>query len=119
MSLLDKAKAIKKKVVQVKGNLHLDAKEAEAYRKLCEKIGAKELITIALSEPKTLRHALQKNKKTSTTVAMKIELNGLDAEDLRGLMDEGYTMEEILNVAVSKLNVVKSLQEIEAQEEDA
>jgi hypothetical protein len=75
MSLLQKAKAIKKQSITVKGNLHLDAKEAEAYKKLCEKIGTKELVTIALSEPKTLRQALRKNKKTSTPVSMKIELN--------------------------------------------
>jgi len=116
MSILDKAKALKKQNIQVKGTVHLHPKSADALDELMKIVGSKELVTIALNDPKSLLPALRKNKKIAKNINLKIEISAMENEALEKIMAEGYSMDEILSVALSKLNVVKSLEEIQTEQ---
>jgi len=112
MSLLDKVKDLKKVSFLVKGSVYLDEKSTEDFNELSKIVGIKELLTVALLEPKSLKATLKKNKKYQSTINQKIELSQKDTEALNGLLADGFSMDEILNVAFSKLNIPKSLKEI-------
>jgi len=115
MSILDKVKSLKKENIQVKGTLLLDPKSAEALDELMKIVGAKELITIALSEPKNLIQTLKKHRKVAKNINQKIEIGAIENEEIKRIIEEGFSMDEILSAAFSKLNIVKSLQEIKAE----
>lgn len=114
MSLLDKVKENKKRSVAVKATIELSEEDAKIYNELKTLIDEKDLLTVALDNPKNLERRLEAGRKEKVAVNKKIELTMVQKDGLDALKKSGYTMAEILGAAYENLNLKKSLGEIKS-----
>ena len=112
MSILDKVKENKKKSVVIKATIEFSVEEAKIYKELKTLIDEKDLLTIALYNPRSLMHRLEARRKEKVSINKKIDLTMAQKNALDELKSRGYSMAEILAVAYEKLNLKKSLIEI-------
>lgn len=116
MNVLERAKALKRETVSIKGSIVLDEKNLEALENLLKIVGEKELLTLVLSEPKTLKQSLiKRSKNVKKTLSTRIELGIREKEELEFLKGLGFSMSDILSVAFDRLNIIKSLKDIESE----
>ncbi|HIP13954.1 MAG TPA: hypothetical protein EYG74_00515 [Sulfurimonas autotrophica] len=109
MSILNKLKESKKTPFVVKATIELTPEDAKAYEELKNLIDEKDLLTVALENPKNLERRLEANRKEKVAINKKIDLTIAQKEALDELRNKGYSMTEILVVAYENLNLRKSL----------
>jgi len=109
MSILNKLKESKKNPFVVKATIELTPEDAKAYEELKNLIDEKDLLTVALENPKNLERRLEANRKEKVAINKKIDLTIAQKEALDELRNKGYSMTEILVVAYENLNLRKSL----------
>jgi len=112
MSLLNRLQENKKSSVVVKATIELSAENAKIYEELKSLIDEKDLLTVALDNPKALERRLEASKKAKVTINKKVELSMVQKNALNDLKSRGYSMADIVGAAYENLNLKKSLDEI-------
>jgi len=115
MSILNKLKESKKNPFVVKATIELTPEDAKAYEELKNLIDEKDLLTVALENPKNLERRLEANRKEKVAINKKIDLTMAQKDALDELKNKGYSMAEILGAAYENLNLKKSLIEIKSE----
>lgn len=114
MSLLAKIKDNTIKGVTVKTTVQLSDKEAGAYEELIGIVGEKELLSVALEDPKSLRKKLNSKKKIRVDIDKKLDLTEAQKEEIEKLKTEGFLISEIVAAGLESLQLIKCLKETKA-----
>lgn len=110
--LLHKIKEKTKSTLQIKTSVELEDADASAYKELIKQVGEKELLSVALDDPKSLRKRLKTRHTTKVPINKNVEMSQAHIDVINGLKDEGYQISEIMTAAIEQLNPKKALKEI-------
>ena len=116
-TLIGKIKETKKTSTSIKTTIELEEEDAKAYTELLGYFPEKELLAVALEDPASLRKLLGTKQKEKIQINKSVDLNEVQDDALRKLKDEGFSISEIMTVAILKLNPKKELKAIKSMEE--